>query len=100
MRDQGLFESAPARPKNPAAYGKPDVAELAAAYAFALAKNHAFVDGNKRIAFVALELILLLNRYELIADDAQCVLAMLSVASSALSETEFAMWIRRNMRPE
>ena len=98
IRDRGLFESALARPKNLAAYGEPDVAELSASYAFGIAKNHAFVDGNKRTAFVALELFLVLNGFELQADDAQCVVVMLSVASGAFSEAELAAWIRRNMK--
>ena len=69
IRDHGLFESAMARPQNLAAYGEPDAAALAAAYGFGLAKNHAFVDGNKRTAFVALELFLELNGFVLAADD-------------------------------
>ncbi len=88
IRDKGLFESALARPQNLAAYGEPDAAALAAAYAYGLAKNHAFVDGNKRIALIALELFLDLNGYVLEADDAQCVLVILSVASSAFSEQD------------
>jgi death-on-curing protein len=98
VRDSGLFESALARPKNLAAYGEPDAAALAAAYAFAVAKNHAFVDGNKRMALVALEYFLELNGFALTADDAQCVLVILSVASSAFSESELADWVRRNIK--
>lgn len=99
IRDQGAFESALARPKNLVAYGKPDAADLAAAYAFGVARNHAFVDGNKRTAFVALELFLHLNGYQLTAEDAQCVLVTLSVASGSLSEAKLSDWIRRNMEP-
>jgi len=99
IRDRGLFESAMARPQNLAAYGEPDAAALAAAYGFGLAKNHAFLDGNKRTAFVALELFLELNGFVLAADDRQCVVVMLSVASGAFSEAELAEWIRRHMRP-
>jgi len=98
IRDSGLFESALARPKNLAAYGDPDVADLAAAYAFGLAKNHAFIDGNKRIALVALESFLLLNGFELLADDGQAVMVILSVASGAFNESELAAWIRKNIR--
>jgi death-on-curing protein len=98
IRDQGLFESALARPQNLAAYGEPDVADLAASYGFGIAKNHAFVDGNKRTALVALELFLDCNGYSLEADDAQCVLAILSVASSAFSESDLAEWIRKNLK--
>jgi death-on-curing protein len=96
LRDEGLLESALARPKNLAAYGKPDAADLAAAYGFGLAKNHPFVDGNKRTAFVAVELFLALNGFELEADDAECVVTMLAVAAGELGETGFADWIRRN----
>jgi len=99
IRDQGLFESALARPQNLAAYGDPDVADLAAAYAFGLAKNHAFIDGNKRTALVALESFLLLNSYELLADDGHAVMVILSVASGAFNENELATWIRKNIRP-
>ena len=99
IRDQGLFESALARPQNLAAYGDPDVADLAAAYAFGLAKNHAFIDGNKRTALVALESFLLLNGFELLADDGQVVMVILSVASGAFNENELAAWIRKNIRP-
>jgi len=63
IRDAGLLESALARPKNLAAYGEPDVAELAASYGFGIARNHPFVDGNKRTAFVSVELFLRLNGY-------------------------------------
>jgi death-on-curing protein len=98
LRDQGLFESALARPQNLAAYGEPDAAALAAACAYGLTKNHAFVDGNKRIAFVALESFLMLNGYELVADDAQCMLVTLSLASGAIGEDELAEWIRRHVQ--
>lgn len=98
LRDRGLFESALARPQNLAAYGEPDVAGLAAAYAFGIAKNHAFVDGNKRTALVALELFLELNGFRLVADDAQCVLAILSVAAGSFSEEDLAEWIRKNVK--
>src|SRR5437667_1459874 len=76
LRDAGLLESALARPTQLAAYGNPDVAALAAAYGFGLARNHPFVDGNKRTAFVAVELFLSINGCELAADDADCVLRM------------------------
>ena len=97
VRDHGLLESALARPANLAAYEKPDVAALAASYAVALAKNHPFVDGNKRTAFVALELFLALNGFELVANDVDCVLTMLAVAAGEIDEATLADWIRRNM---
>ncbi|MGC8701580.1 MAG: type II toxin-antitoxin system death-on-curing family toxin [Thiomonas sp.] len=96
-RDAGLFESALARPENLAAYGAPDAAALAAAYGWGLARNHPFVDGNKRTAFVATELFLVLNGFELTADDAACVLTMLSVAAGDMSEDAFAAWIRAHL---
>lgn len=98
IRDQGLFESALGSPQNLAAYGEPDAAALAAAYAFGMARNHAFVDGNKRTALIALEYFLELNDFELTADDAQCVLVILSVASGAFSESELADWIRKHTK--
>ncbi len=74
MRDEGLFSSALARPQNSAAYGdRTDAADLAAAYAFGLARNHPFLDGNKRTAFVVMELFLNLNGWTLDADDAECI---------------------------
>ena len=96
VRDHGLLESALARPQNLAAYGDPDVAALAASYAFGIAKNHPFVDGNKRTALVVLEFFLALNSHVLTADDVQCVLTILALADGTLSETELAEWIRRN----
>ncbi len=98
-RDMGLFESALARPQNLALYGSPDVAELAASYGCGIARNHPFIDGNKRTAFVAVELFLLLNGEELVADDGDCVLTMLAVASGALDEAGFAAWLRAHLEP-
>ncbi len=94
VRDVGLLESALARPRNLAHYGEPDVCELAAAYAFGLARNHPFIDGNKRSAFVATELFLMLNGWQLTATDADCVLVMLSLAAGDIDETPFAAWLR------
>ncbi|HET8610031.1 MAG TPA: type II toxin-antitoxin system death-on-curing family toxin [Burkholderiales bacterium] len=93
-RDQGLLESALARPVNLAAYGTPDHADLAAAYGYGIARNHPFIDGNKRTAFVSAELFLALNEYTLTADDMACVTTMLDVAAGELDETAFADWIR------
>jgi death on curing protein len=86
----------PACPQNLATYGKPDVFELAACYAVALAKNHPFIDGNKRTAFVAIELFLVLNGQELLADDPGCVLTLLGVAAGSITEPELAEWLRRH----
>jgi death-on-curing protein len=99
VRDEGLFESAVMRPQQLAHYGEPDVADLAAAYGYGLARNHPFIDGNKRTAFVAVELFLLCNGWTLAADDAACVLTMLAVASGSLDEEAFAGWIRLHQRP-
>ena len=99
LRDAGMLESALARPQQLAAYGEPDAAALAGAYGFGLARNHPFVDGNKRTAFVAVELFLALNGYELMADDVDCVVTMLKLAAGELGEPEFAAWVRGNSRP-
>ena len=97
LRDAALLESALARPLHLAAYGEPDVAALAAAYGFGLARNHAFIDGNKRTAFVAVELFLTLNGCALTAGDVECVLTMLDLAAGHLTEPAFADWLRKNM---
>lgn len=99
LRDAGLFESALARPLNLAAYGEPDVAELAAAYGVGLAKNHAFVDGNKRVAFLATGLFLSLNGQRLVTTQADATLTMLAVAAGSLDEAAFATWLRAHTRP-
>jgi death-on-curing protein len=98
-RDLGLFESAISRPRNLAHYGEPDIADLAASYGCGLARNHPFIDGNKRTAFVAVELFLALNGHELAADDTDCVLTMLAVASGTMEESAFATWLRERARP-
>ena len=94
LRDEGSLESALARPLNLVAYGDPDVADLAAAYGVGLAKNHAFVDGNKRAAFLAVGLFLRLNGHRLIASQADATVTMLSVAAGEIDEAEFAQWLR------
>ena len=99
VRDAGLLDSALARPRNLAHYGAPDAFELATAYAFGLVKNHPFADGNKRSAFVAAELFLMLNGWRLTATDADCVLTMLALASSDIDELRYADWLRSNTQP-
>lgn len=99
MRDGGLLQSALARPQHLAAYGKPDIAALAAAYGYGIVRNHPFIDGNKRTAFTVTELFLVLNGYELMADDPACVVTMLRLAEGSLSEAEFADWLRTNLTP-
>jgi death-on-curing protein len=98
VRDEGLLESALSRPVNRAAYdAESDVATLAAAYAFGLAKNHPFLDGNKRTAYVAMELFLLDNGFSLIASDEDSLLTMLRLAAGEMSEEDYAGWIRGNV---
>ncbi|BBF68288.1 type II toxin-antitoxin system death-on-curing family toxin [Sphingobium sp. 3R8] len=99
LRDRGLFESAMARAENLAAYGDPDAAALAAAYAYGLARNHPFVDGNKRIAAVVSETFLLLNGHSLNATDAELVVAFLELAAGTLSEEDLADWFRQHLAP-
>jgi len=94
LRDEGLFDSALARPQQRFVYGRPDLAELAAAYAYGLAKNHPFVDGNKRCAFIALGLFLAINGERLTATPAEATLAMLAVAAGDLDEQRLTEWIR------
>jgi death-on-curing protein len=97
VRDQGLFESAMARPINLAAYGEPDAAALAAAYAFGMARNHPFVDGNKRTAAVVSETFLNLNGIRLDASDAEVVVQFLALAAGETSEEELAAWFRERI---
>jgi death on curing protein len=98
LRDEGLFDSALARPLNLALYGEPDVASLAASYGLGLAKNHAFVDGNKRAAFLAVGLFLGLNGYRLDTTQADATLTVLAVAAGEMDEPEFAQWIRTRIK--
>lgn len=99
LRDEGLFESALARPLNLAAYGQPDLVELAAAYGVGLAKNHPFVDGNKRVAFLAVGLFMAVNGHRLVATQSEATLTMLAVAAGSLDEAAFAAWLRGHSRP-
>ena len=97
VRDVGLLASAMARPQNLALYGTPDAADLAAAYAFGIARNHPFVDGNKRTSAVVSETFLALNGYALRASDAELVVAMVALAAGELNEAELADWFRVHM---
>lgn len=98
VRDAGMLASALARPKNLALYGTPDVAALATAYGYGISRNHAFIDGNKRTGFVVAELFCTLNGYELVANDAECVLTMLAVASGEITEEALAHWLRAHLQ--
>lgn len=100
IRDEGLLDSALARPQNRFLYvPDSDIAGLAASYGFGIAKNYPFVDGNKRAAFQSIGLFLSLNGYELIADQLDAIQTMLSLAASELSEEDFAVWIRNQTKP-
>jgi len=94
IRDEGLLDSALGRPLNLDAYGTPDFAGLAASYAIGLAKNHAFIDGNKRAAFLATGLFLRLNGYRLNVSQVDATLTMLAVAAGEMDEADFAGWLR------
>lgn len=96
VRDEGLLDSALSRAPNLALYGNPDFADLAAAYGLGLAKNHAFVDGNKRVAFLSVGLFLGINGYKLNANQVDATLTMLAVAAGDTDEATFASWIRGN----
>jgi death-on-curing protein len=101
IRDEGLLASALARPRNLEAYGEEvDASALAAAYAFGIARNHPFLDGNKRTAFVVMELFLNLNGWVLNAADAECISAMLALAAGDLSEKALVAWLRSHIARE
>jgi death on curing protein len=99
LRDEGLLDSARGKPLNLAAYGEPDAADLAASYASGLAKNHPFVDGNKRAAFLAVGMFLYLNGYRLQATQADATLQVLGLAAGDVSQEAFAAWVRQHAVP-
>jgi death-on-curing protein len=94
IRDRGLFESAMARPQNLLACGEPDLAQLAAAYAYGIARNHPFLDGNKRTAAVVAETFIRLNSGFVSATDAEVVVLFLGLAAGEIDEEELAEWFR------
>jgi len=96
LRDQGLLESALGRPLNNHAYESPDLASVGAAYGFGLARNHAFVDGNKRIAFLAIVTFLGLNNVDLVVPESEAVVMMQAIAAGEVDEEGLARWIRDN----
>ena len=99
LRDEGLLESALARPRNTHAYNPAaTLAELAASYCYGVAKNHAFVDGNKRAAFLCVGLFLAINGYRLTASQVDAIQIMLGVAAGTVSERELALWIAQNSK--
>jgi death-on-curing protein len=100
VRDEHLLDSALARPQQAHAYGDPppDLADLAASLAFGLARNHPFIDGNKRTAAVACETFIMLNGGTLDADDLELYPQYLALAEGSLPEAEFAAWLRQHIR--
>ena len=99
VRDEGLLDSALDRPKNRFLHGEADICDFAAAYAYGLAKNHAFVDGNKRTSLVVSETFLNLNGYELRATDEDVLMAWLALADGTMSEAELIEWFRKYASP-
>jgi death on curing protein len=99
IRDINLLESALARPRQLDAYGNPppDIAGLAASYAFGIAKNHAFVDGNKRTSFVVTRTFLVLNGYDLVADELNKLKVWVRLGDGSMNENECAEWLRANI---
>lgn len=102
VRDRGMLQSALARPQQRLAYGgmDTDLPALAAAYAYGIARNHPFVDGNKRTAAVACELFLQLNGYVLVAGDPDLYPVFLGLAAGEISEEELTIWLRDHARPD
>ena len=99
LRDRALLEMGCARAMNLAAYADASLADVAASYAFGIAKAHAFVDGNKRIGHLAMEMFLVLNGHELDAGVDEQERIILGLAAGELSREEFAGWVRSSMRP-
>ena len=99
LRDEGLLLTALARPENAYHYSdaKPDIAEIAAAYGFRIAKNHPFIDANKRTALIAMRLFLKLNGYDLSNPPEEKYKTIIRVCASKISEDELAKWIRKNL---
>lgn len=93
IRDEGILESALARPLQKKAYGEPDLVELAAAYLFGIAKNHPFIDGNKRTAFAAADLFLYFNGYSIEADDYDIIQFVTLVAAGEIDEAGAATFL-------
>jgi death on curing protein len=94
LRDRGMLESALGRPQNKWSYGETDLAALAASYAFGIARNHPFVDGNKRASLLAIVTFLGLNGIEFLADQGAAVVMIQSLAAGEVDEAGLARWIR------
>ncbi len=100
VRDRALVDAALARPRHRAAFATPDLADLAAAYAYGPLRNHGFLDGNKRVALVVATVFLLDHGYDLGASDAETVAAITAVAAGEMPESELAAWIRAMLVPK
>ncbi len=98
VRDDNMLESALAKPQHNFAYGKPDLADLAAAYAAGIVLNHPFIDGNKRTGFMTAMAFLEFNGHEFAATEVEAVLQTLALAAGALDEKGYAAWLRQNSR--
>ena len=98
IRDEGLLESALARPENKFAYSKPNLFDLAAAYAFGLIKDHPFVDGNKRVGFACAVVFLELNGRVFEANEADAIIQTIALAAGEMSEGTYAAWMKKNSR--
>lgn len=99
IRDEGLLESALARAQNLVGYGNPDAADLAAAYAFGMARNHPFIDGNKRTALVVTETFLVDNGFRILVDDPELTVLFEDLAAGEIGEAELARWFRDHISP-
>ena len=99
LRDAGLLESALARPLNLASYGTPDIAELGATYALAIARTRPFITGNKRAAFMSLALFLALNDTAFTPSQVEATITMLSMAAGDVDDPTFIAWVRRHAQP-
>lgn len=101
VRDEGLLDSALGRPRNRFAYEDPtpSIPALAASYAFGIARNHAFIDGNKRTAYVVCRTFLLLNGFDLTADRVERYTTFLSLAEGSLGEPDLVAWLTAHTRP-
>ncbi len=98
VRDEGLLDTALARPRNLRAYGSASLVELGAAYALGIVRNHPFVDGNKRTAFLAMYTFLVRNGLEVMAGEAEVVAAMLELAGGSIDESSFVRWLKEHTR--
>lgn len=98
LRDEGMLESALGKPRNLWMYGKPTLYDLAASYAFGIARNHPFLDGNKRIAFISAYVFLGRNGLRIEATEADATVAMLALASGEMSEAQFSRWLESNAK--